>query len=109
VPDADLEEWIIKLIADASGVDPERISADTSLNRDLGIDGDDATELLSLYSEAFGVDLSEFRFSQYFRDEPHLFNPSPSGRSSGVTPITVGDLVDAARLKKWAEIREWIA
>src|SRR6267378_5285355 len=101
MPDADLEKWIIKLIAGASGVDPQRISTETSLNQDLGIDGDDAAQLLSVYSEAFGVDLSDFRFSEYFRGEPHLFNLWRSGRGSNLTPITVRDLVEAARQKKW--------
>ena len=99
----DSEKCIIKLIADFTGVNSDRISLESRLNHDLGIDGDDASEVLSLYSEAFGVDLTDFQFSKYFRGEPHLLNFwrwIPSKRPK-LTPITVRDLVEAAKQKKW--------
>src|SRR6266567_9076321 len=91
--DSDQEKWIIiKLIADQSGVKPEQISLETRLNLDLSIDGDDAAELLELYSEAFGVDMTGFQWSKYFRDEPHWLNFwqwIPGLRGSNREPITV--------------------
>jgi len=72
--DGDQEKWIIKLIADQSGVKPEQISLETRLNHDLSIDGDDADELLESYAEVFSVDMTGFQWSKYFRDEPHWLN-----------------------------------
>src|SRR5947207_1741609 len=97
--DGDLEKWIIKLISDQTGVNADQISIETRLNQDLGINGDDADELLSLYAEAFGVNMNAFEFHRHFQDEPHLSNfwrwwiP---GLGPKLDPITVRDLVDAA-------------
>jgi acyl carrier protein len=99
--DDDLEKWIIKLIVDVTGINPDRISLESCLNHDLGIDGDDAAELLSEYAAAFGVDMSGFHFSKYFQGEPHLFNWWVPGPIAKLSPVTVRDLVEAARQKKW--------
>src|SRR4051812_41038763 len=102
--DGDLGKRINKLISEQSGVDADQISFETRLNQDLGINGDDADELLPLYAEAFGVDMSGFQFHTYFQDEPHVLNfwrwwiP---GLRPKLDPITVRDLVEAATLKKW--------
>jgi len=101
--DGDQEKWIIKLISEQAGVNAEQISLETRLSHDLGIGSDDASELLELYAEAFSVDLNDFQFHKYFQDEPHLLNfwrwwiP---GLRPKLDPITVRNLVEAARLKK---------
>ena len=97
----DHEQWVINMIAKMTGLPHDRISPDSRLNHDLGMTGDDAAEFLSAYSEAFGVDMSAFRFSDHFTGEPHLFNWWLTGRASRLTPITVRDLVEAAKQKKW--------
>jgi acyl carrier protein len=51
-----------------------QISEDLRITEDLGIDGDDAQELMDSYSAHFGVDLSCFEFRDYFFDEG--FSPS---------------------------------
>src|SRR5262245_56145356 len=99
----DHEKWIIKMIADQTGVDAEKISLETRLNQDLRINGDDADELLSLYSEALGVDMTEFQFHRHFLDEPHMLNfwRWIPGLGPKLDPIYVRDLVEAARRKRW--------
>ena len=85
--DGDLERWIIKLISEQSGVNVEQISLQTRLNHDLGIGGDDASELLELYAEAFSVDMNDFQFHKYFQDEPHLLNFWRYGSGSSMTTV----------------------
>jgi acyl carrier protein len=99
----DPEKWIIKLISDQTGVNTDQISLETRLNQDLDINGDDADELLSLYAEAFDVEMSGFQFQKYFQDEPHWLNfwRWIPGLRPNLDPITVRDLVEAARQKKW--------
>ncbi len=46
-----------------------RITLNLSLFHDLGVDGDDAFELLKTYALKFTVDISEFRFYDYFGPE----------------------------------------
>ncbi len=104
--DGDQEKWIIKLISDQTGVKADQIFLETRLNQDLGINGDDADELLELYSEAFGVGMTGFHWSKYFRDEPHWLNFwqwIPGLRGSKRDPISVRDLVEAAKRKKWRD------
>ncbi|MFC7526845.1 DUF1493 family protein [Parapedobacter sp. GCM10030251] len=52
------------------------ISNRTRLYHDLNIYGDDADELLSRFSELYGVDLSKFRFNDYFPNEGDWILPS---------------------------------
>src|SRR4051812_45928259 len=100
--DGDYDKWIIKMISDATGWHPDQILINSRLNHDLGIDGD-AAELLTEYAEAFAVDMSEFQFPRYFRNEPHLLNfwRWIPGQGSKLMPITVRNLVEAAKRKKW--------
>jgi acyl carrier protein len=93
----------LKLIAEKVAMDPNQISMDSRLLHDLGIDGDDATELLWDISQICGVDISGFGAAQYFRGEPTLlslfwFLPSQKrNRIRGKRSITVGKLVEAAK------------
>ncbi len=50
------------------------IDMEASINLDLGVDGDDARELLHKYESMFNVDLSDFVFEEYFGPEAS-FNP----------------------------------
>jgi hypothetical protein len=45
------------------------ITGATRLYQDLNIYGDDASDLLSKYSEAFKVELKDFKFDTYFPNE----------------------------------------
>jgi len=50
------------------------LSLETRIGEDLGVDGDDAVELLEEYSKRFSVDISNFSFDDYFGPEVG-FNP----------------------------------
>ena len=102
--DLTLEKKIKQLVAQETEVRVEKLALETRLLEDLGVDGDDAFELLEKYSETFKVDFSKFQFSKYFGQEAgldilsiffYLFFPSHIPQSE---PLTIQDLVDAANI-----------
>ncbi len=60
---------IIKLIEGKMGKYKKPITRETCLEKDLGITGDDAVELLLEYSKKFSVDVSNFMAADYFEGE----------------------------------------
>ncbi|MDQ2752415.1 MAG: DUF1493 family protein [Bacteroidota bacterium] len=46
-----------------------KITSSTLLQKDLGIYGDDASELIVKYGKVFNVDVSEFNIAEHFRAE----------------------------------------
>ena len=78
-----------------------RIDIDMDIRRDLGIDGDDAGELLERFSEAFRVDFAPFRYSDYFGPESGFepitwFFSKLNGSTKPLKPLTVRTLVNSA-------------
>lgn len=73
--------------------------------RDLGVDGDDAEELLLRLKQEFGVDLEGVQFERHFGPEGFnplaLLMPSWWRWQRERIPIRIQDLVDAARTGKW--------
>jgi hypothetical protein len=65
-----LSTALIDFIREQSGVGRSgAISAQTRLYDDLGVYGDDATDLLLAYAQTFHVDVSRFRAADYFDGE----------------------------------------
>src|SRR5687768_14916691 len=110
-----LDEAVKAFIARECSGRVERIRLDTTLFGDLGIDGDDADELFAAFSREFDVDLTELELSKHFGPEGLPLNPwkvfqswlryisrkgTPEERA-GVIPITVAQLVESARSKRW--------
>jgi acyl carrier protein len=60
---------ITEFVAEKSDVGIEDMTFKTSLLNDLGVDGDDAAELLEAFMEKYKVDFSEFEFLAYFDTE----------------------------------------
>lgn len=84
---------------------PKEITADTGIQRDLGVYGDDAMEFLIAYAKTFRVDVTQFMAAEYFDGEgpdivgfmASLFRPAKRSRRE----LTVGHLqkgIDAKRL-----------
>ena len=105
--DASLIQEIVSLLAKKTGLKVAELSLDARLLHDLGVDGDDARELILAFAHEFGVDISAFRFSKHFRSEPSLLNVLwflPSHKEERIerkVPVTIRDLVEAARSKTW--------
>jgi acyl carrier protein len=87
-----------------------RLSAETSVNDDLGMDGDDGVEFMQTFGERFSVDLSAFPHDKYFGPEASA-TPLPmiegvvrrvtTGRWSDLAPLTLRDLTEAVEQRGW--------
>ena len=93
------EQWRVR---------PERLTPSTRLLHDLGIDGDDAEEILTDFAERFHVDLSSLSFMRHFGSESDAGRRWAArkifgGDSVRKLPVTVQDLVDAAIRGRWIE------
>ena len=50
-------------------INPDKLTLDTLLEKDLGITGDDAIDFIEEFAQEFNVDISSFDYSKYFREE----------------------------------------
>lgn len=108
----DLETRVHRFVADRLGVPSHRLTRATTLFGDLGVDGDDAAELLEAFGEAFGIDPTDLELARHFGPEglwpwtvaEWLRQAARSGTRedrAGLRPITLGDLARAARDGRW--------
>ncbi len=93
----------------------ERVSMDTTLLQDVGIDGEDAEEFFVEFGRSFSVALDELDLSLHFGGEgypggtilalPLLLILRILGREArkpdGLKPISVSTLVKAVKTKRW--------
>jgi hypothetical protein len=110
---------VMKLLRESVGK-RARLESTTTLFGNLSICGDDAAELLGNLHDHFGVDLSEFQFDMHFLSEAyscaellflpvvvvaHVYRRHFSRRTpeqgEGLIPITVEQLIEAVRMKRW--------
>ena len=99
---SDLEKEIISMISRNSGLSRDKVVPTARFVEDLRIDGDDAIEILLDVSKKYSMDVSGFDSTRYFRSEPTLlsllpFLPSQKKRTEPKQPLTVGELIEAAR------------
>ena len=115
-PDAVLVE-VVEILRDDVGP-REQAGVDTTLYVDHALWGDDAVEFLGEFARRLHVDMSQFRYESHFAPEGYgclelLLLPMSafsrffkSGRDeSCLIPITVGQLVEAAKMGCWPA--EW--
>jgi len=101
--DNEIFEKIVIIIRRNRGELRKTITPDTRLQKDLGIDGVDAEEILNEYFVLYSMDISDFIFTDYFGEENFnligllqtLFT------AKKMKPITVGHLVTCAVKRKW--------
>jgi len=88
----------------------DRLSAETSVNDDLGMDGDDGVEFMLAFGERFAVDLTAFPLDKYFGPEAGatplsmvegIIRRVTTGRWSDLTPLTLRLLARAAEERRW--------
>lgn len=95
-----VEENVIELVVRLTGANVSQVFVETSLREDLGVDGDDAIELIQQFAIIFGVDISMFRYAEYFGSEAPMSISTIWNalfkKGSRFRKLTVGDLVDAA-------------
>jgi len=108
-----MESEVIEFVAEFTGVSASKITPDTLINNDLGVDGDDGCELLSEYSERFQVDISGID-ETYFGPEgfsPFIliiavyeFFAGLFGVEEKMKPLPVKQLIKSAEAGKWIRI-----
>jgi acyl carrier protein len=101
------EDRVKRLVAAKMAVRMEQLTPTPRLQHDIGVDGADGWELMAEIGESFGVDLSEFQADLHFGPDGGgnpisalvvlLFRP----KWARLIPITIGDLVAAARSGRW--------
>ena len=102
----DLFSQIRHFTAEELRVDPAIVGLQTRLQHDLGVDGADGWEFIEAFGTRFSVDLTGFRSTRYFGPEagpnPFLWLWWSVTRSwPALEPITLADLVEAARSGRW--------
>ena len=100
-----MKEEIIQFVSTETRVPIKKLSLETRLFHDIGLDGDDARELLDKFSHQFNVDISGLELDLYFGPEAG-FNPFSfllsrllGNKTSSKQPLTIKDLVNAAKNK----------
>jgi len=88
-----LKEFIVEQV----GVEENAVTPYARLYDDLGVYGDDATELLIEYGKRFNVDVSKFMAADYFKGEGidmigGLIRLFSGKQSTGLKTLTVNDL-----------------
>lgn len=91
-------QTIVLLITEKMGKYRKPLQRDTRLERDLGISGDDAVELLEAFAGKLNVDISEFQFNHFFTPEGDslLATILGSSKRKPEVDLTIGDLENAA-------------
>lgn len=103
----------------------EQLCENTSFYHDLGVDGDEAEELLINFEKQFHVDMSQFSFIEHFNWELSILGPleprfwlylfdsnfrrelrQPYNEKwqKVKIPLTVGDLVEAVSTGRWPNL-----
>ena len=102
---------VIAFVAEYWGEPKSRLFAETSVNNDLGIDGDDGLEFMEAFSRRFAVDLETFPYDNYFGPEAAA-NPISiivamtryitTGKSTNLSPLMLRQLAVAVENGSWA-------
>ena len=101
---SDVRETVIQIVADESGVRPEKLTDQTRIVEDLYLDGDDVVEIVERVSTTFNVDVANYRW--YHHHGPEGCNPlwlivRPWWMRKTHIPIRMADLIEAANTKVW--------
>jgi len=91
---SDLDQKIIALVAKFCGIHENKLSMDSQVNLELGVDGADADELIELISNELGWLLQDFEFDNYFGPELGYmpFLSLFRGRRKKLLPLTLSML-----------------
>jgi len=95
---------VYSFLARELGVDPTRLTPDTGLFDDLGVDGDDFFELEQAFARHFNVDMSSYRWYFHHGEEGlnvgGLLSSAPYCRVEQI-PVTPRLLLESANAGRW--------
>lgn len=80
-----------------AGRDPNDITENSFLEKDLGIYGDDAVEYIMAFGKAFNVDVSKFMAADYFRGEGVSFSSVFSKKKQEKKELSITHLIKAIK------------
>jgi hypothetical protein len=115
------ETEVLEFVARKLAVRRDKLSVSTTLLGDLGVAGDDGEQFMKQFSDQFHVDLSQLDSLRHFGPEQAIwpwqipgvlfwtlaglfgfrFSRRSAEERAGLVPITIGDLVRAARAGHW--------
>ena len=101
---SDVRETVIQIVADQSGVRPEKLTDRTRIVEDLYLDGDDVVEIVERVSTTFNVDVANYRWYHHHGTEgcnPPWLIVRPWWIRKTHIPIRMSDLIEAANTKVW--------
>ncbi|MES9964047.1 MAG: DUF1493 family protein, partial [Candidatus Sedimenticola sp. 20ELBAFRAG] len=97
-------EIICEFITKSEGISTAKVQMDSDMSDELGIDGDDFSELMEKFEKEFGVNMEKYRWYFHHGEEGWslggLFFKPPYARVQriAVTPML---LLQAAEAKEW--------
>lgn len=101
---------VIAFVAEYWDEPKSRLFAETSINNDLGMDGDDGLEFMQAFSRRFAVDLGRFPHDNYFGGEAaatpisiiaSMIRWLTTGKSTKLSPLTLRQLALAVENGSW--------
>jgi acyl carrier protein len=95
--DKELDDQVFLFLSETTSVEIDNLNANNSLEIDLGISGDDASDLIVAFAERFKVDISKFKFHEYFHSEPSLFSFSNDPLKK--KEFTIRNLLEASKTR----------
>jgi acyl carrier protein len=113
VIDEQTNKKIIEFLSDQLSIVATSLHLNDRLFHDLGVDGDDAFELLQLYSKEFNIEINHFPFTDYFGNEGigspfnYIWRLITSGQARAKKkPLTIYDLINAAVIGKLTDAND---
>jgi len=65
----EINNKLIDFVKSWNLIQPDKITLDTLIEKDLGITGDDAIDFIEEFAKKFDVDIVSFDYSKYFGSE----------------------------------------
>ena len=106
----ELLDEVIAFVAEYWEEPKSALSAETSINKDLGMDGDDGLEFMLAFSRRFAVDLGAFPYDNYFGNESAatpisiiamIIRRFTTGKATKLSPLTLRQLAMAVENGSW--------
>ena len=94
------ETTILAVLARQRSMSAASLSPMTHINKDLGIDGDDAYELITELAEKFSIDFFDFEYGKHFGPEGFDLVGMLRGKRYPMLPLSVQDLAAYIDRKK---------
>ena len=100
--DKDMRQLLELLQQHLGPLEASKLSLTTSINHDLGCDGDDATELMADLAERFPIEFVDYDAYRYFSPEGYdLMRWRRSKDRRGQVPMTIAMVHHAIKVERW--------